>query len=310
MTEPSKTELPDPIAVIRAEGAWTHLDVAANGSRFHVVETGSGPLVVLLHGFPMFWWSWRRSLQELAGAGYRVVAMDLRGYGGSDRPPHGYDPFTLSADVAAVIRSLGENDAVVVGHGLGGLLTWTMGALHADVVRGIVPVAMAHPDRLRTAMMRQRGQRRSGWYAVGFQWPLLPERRLTAHNAAQVERFLRRWSATEGWPSDPEVATYRSAMLLPGTAYGALEFYRWALRSIPRRDGRRFVAAALEPVTVPVLQVHGRLDPAILPATVDGSEQHVSASYKRVDLECGHFPHEEVPDSFHAALLPWLSDLR
>lgn len=303
------TDLPDPVAVVRPEGAWTHLDVAANGCRFHVVEAGSGPMVVLLHGFPMFWWSWRRALPELAGAGYRAVAMDLRGYGGSDHPPHGYDPFTLSADVAAVIRSLGESAAVVVGHGLGGLIAWTMGALHPDVARAVAPVSMAHPTRLRAAMLRERAQRRSGWYAVGYQWPLVPERRLMAHDGAQVERILHRWSGTPGWPDAQEVATYRSAMLVPGTAYGALEFYRWALRSILRRDGRRFVAAAAEPVTVPVLQVHGRLDPAILPTTVDGSAAHVSATYQRVDLDCGHVPHEEVPGRFHAALLGWLAGL-
>ena len=103
--------LPDPDVAIRASGPWTHRDVSANGARFHVVDTGDGPVVVLLHGFPTFWWTWRRQLTALAAAGYRAIAMDLRGYGGSDHPPHGYDPRTLSADVAGVIRSLGEEEA-------------------------------------------------------------------------------------------------------------------------------------------------------------------------------------------------------
>lgn len=299
----------DPLAAVRAEGPWTHRDVSANGCRFHVVEAGQGPLVVLLHGFPMFWWTWRETLQVLAEAGYWAVAMDLRGYGGSDHPPHGYDPLTLSADVAAVIRSLGEKDAVVVGHGLGGLIAWTMGALHPDVVRAVAPVAMAHPARLRSAMLRDRRQRAAGWYAVGFQRPFVPEHQLTTRDGALVEQLLRRWSATPGWPSPEQARTYRAAMLTPATAHCAVEFHRWALRSIPRPDGRRFVAAATELVTVPVLQVHGSRDPSILASTVDGSQAYVVADYQRVDLDCGHFPQEELPDQFNTALLHWLAKL-
>ncbi|MCX6431896.1 MAG: alpha/beta fold hydrolase, partial [Actinobacteria bacterium] len=95
--------MPEPDAAIRAAGPWTHRDVAANGARFHVADIGDGPAVVLLHGFPTFWWTWRHQLTALAAAGYRAIAMDLRGYGGSDHPPEGYDPRTLSADIAGVI---------------------------------------------------------------------------------------------------------------------------------------------------------------------------------------------------------------
>ena len=90
------------------DGPWQHRFVSANGARFHVAEQGEGPLVLLLHGFPQFWWAWRHQMPALADAGYRVAAMDLRGYGASDKPPRGYDTFTLAADVASVIRSLGE----------------------------------------------------------------------------------------------------------------------------------------------------------------------------------------------------------
>ena len=236
--------------------------------------------------------------------------MDLRGYGGSDHPPHGYDPFTLAADVAGVIRSLGHTTATVVGHGVGGLVAWTIATLHPDVAHAAAVVSMPHPHRLRSAMLRDRAQRRRGMYAVGLQRPFVPERQLTRRDALLVERLLHERSATPGWPSPTEVATYRAAMLVPATAHCAVEFHRWALRSILRRDGRRFQAAMGEPVTVPVLQLHGLRDPVILPAGVAGSEQHVSASYQRVDLDCGHVPHEEVPAALDAALLPWLTRAR
>jgi pimeloyl-ACP methyl ester carboxylesterase len=192
---------------------------------------------------------------------------------------------------------------------VGGFIAWTLGALHPDVTRAVAPVAMAHPLRLRAALLHDRRQRRSGWYAVGFQRPFVPEHQLTTHDAARVEQILRARSATSTWPSPEEAATYRAAMLTPATAHCAVEFHRWALRSIPRRDGRRFTAAIREPVTVPVLQLHGREDPAILPSTVDGSEAYVTAAYRREDLDCGHFPQEERGDEVSEALLGWLATL-
>ena len=107
------------------DGPWNHRFVSANGSRFHVVEAGTGPMVLFLHGFPEFWWAWQHQLRIVAGAGFRAVAIDLRGYGASDKPPRGYDLTTLSADVAGMIRALGEHDAMIAGQGWGGLLGWT-----------------------------------------------------------------------------------------------------------------------------------------------------------------------------------------
>src|ERR1700761_8324388 len=109
---------PDP-STVRIPGPWSHREVNANGIRLHIAEAGSGPLVLLLHGFPEFWWSWHHQLVALADAGYHVVAPDLRGYGASDKPPRGYDAPTLSADLAGLVRALGERDAVFVGHDWG-----------------------------------------------------------------------------------------------------------------------------------------------------------------------------------------------
>ena len=87
------------VSAVQLDGPWTHRDVAANGARFHIAEIGEGPLVMFVHGFPQFWWAWRHQLKDLAEAGFRAVAMDLRGVGGSDRTPRGYDPGNLALDV-------------------------------------------------------------------------------------------------------------------------------------------------------------------------------------------------------------------
>ncbi|MBX6769877.1 MAG: alpha/beta fold hydrolase, partial [Actinomadura rubrobrunea] len=102
-------------SIVEVDGPWTHRAVSAGGTRFHVVEAGEGPLVLLLHGFPMFWWTWHHQMVSLPRAGYRAAAVDLRGYGGSDKPPRGYDLVTLAEDAAGLVRALGEANAIVVG---------------------------------------------------------------------------------------------------------------------------------------------------------------------------------------------------
>ncbi|MFZ9987457.1 MAG: alpha/beta fold hydrolase [Candidatus Nanopelagicales bacterium] len=300
----------DPDEVIRQPGPWTHREISANGARFHIVDAGHGPLIVLLHGFPTLWWSWRRQVKSYADAGYRVVAMDLRGYGGSDHTPHGYDPTTLSHDVAGVIRSLGERSAVVIGHGWGGLIAWSMAVLDPDVVEAIVPVSMPHPRRFRAAILRDAIQRRQALYAVGFQWPFLPERSLQADDCARVADILHSWSATPDWPGDDEALAYRSAFSLWPTAHCAVEYHRWALRSLVRTDGVRYRRRMETPIDVPVLHIHGAHDPSVLLSSAEGSNEWVTGPYEMAVIpNVGHFPHEEDPAAFDTLVLAWLAGL-
>ena len=298
--------LPDPDVAIRAPGPWTHRDIAANGARFHVVDIGDGPAVLLLHGFPTFWWTWRHQLTALAEAGYRAVAMDLRGYGGSDHPPQGYDPRTLSADVAGVIRSLGESDATIVGHGWGGLVAWSTAVLEPETVRAIAPVSMPHPRRLRQALLRDGHQRSAMGYALGFQLPFVPERKLTANDGKRVTDLIASWSHDTGWLDDDAQTAFRSAFMRWPTAHTSVEYHRWAVRSVIRPDGMSFMSLMEAPIQRRVLQLHGAFDPMMLPTSVDGSEEYVRGDYRRVDLAAGHYPHEELPQEFTEVLLEWL----
>jgi pimeloyl-ACP methyl ester carboxylesterase len=276
--------------------------------RLHVAEAGEGPLVLLLHGFPEFWWTWRAQLPALAAAGFRAVAPDLRGYGASDKPPRGYDLPTLASDVAALVRALGEQDAVVVGHDWGALLGWTTAALHPRSVRRLVVLSMAHPRLLRAGLTDRR-QRRAFRHALRFQLPRLPERRLTRADDDPVAELLRRWSGPD-WVHTTDfadaVARYRSASRIPQAAYGAMEYYRWAGRSQLRPDGLRYARRMAAPVTAPTLQLHGALDPCVLPSTAEGSDRYVAGSYEwRLLPRVGHFPQEEVPDEVTTAIADW-----
>lgn len=298
-------------AAIRLPGPWTHREVSANGIRLHVVEHGDGPLVVLLHGFPQFWWSWHHQLTGLAAAGFRAAAADLRGYGGSDKPPRGYDLWTLAGDAAGLVRALGETRAHVVGHGWGGLVGWTVATLHPRLVASLTVLGAPHPLAVRRAVLRDpRGQGlATASHAAVFQLPRLPERALTRDDGAEVERIMRAWSGPEWPPTDDfaEAAEHnRRAIQIHGVAHCALEYYRWAARSQLRAEGRRFAAAMRDPVRVPVLRVHGELDPCVLLSTAQASG--VWGGELRVVAGVGHFPHQERPDETTALLTEFLMD--
>jgi pimeloyl-ACP methyl ester carboxylesterase len=306
VTDPEGAQ-PDATSVL-LPGPWGHRDVSANGMRLHAAEAGEGPLVLLLHGFPQFWWAWRAQLTGLAAAGLRVVAPDLRGYGASDKPPRGYDLPTAAADAAAVVRALGEQEAVVVGSDWGGLVGWTMAALHPRSVRRLVVVSAPHPRRLRASIADAR-QRRALAYALRFQLPRLPERRLTRADDDPIAELMRRW-AGPSWVQTTDfaeaVTRYRAASRIPQAAYGAMEYYRWAGRSQLRPDGLRFARRMAAPITAPTLQLHGGLDPYLLPATARGSDRYVAGAYEWRELAgVGHFPHEEAPEEVTAAIAAW-----
>jgi pimeloyl-ACP methyl ester carboxylesterase len=294
------------------DGPWTHRFVSANGSRFHVVEAGTGPLVLFLHGFPEFWWAWHAVLPAVADAGFRAVAVDLRGYGASDKPPRGYDGYTMAADVVGLVRALGERSAVLVGAGSGGMIAWAAAAFHPRQVRRLVVTGAAHPLRLRASIFSDpRGQLAAASSLFRFQIPR-QEHALTRNNAALVGSYLRRWGGP-AWVANPAFAevsaSYRRAMQIPQAAFCALESYRWAFRSALRLQGYRFVKLLQQPITTPTLQLHGMADTAILPRTAQGSGRYVIAPYEWRGLPgIGHFPHLETPDIVTGEILRWAKD--
>ncbi|MEU0096155.1 alpha/beta hydrolase [Kribbella sp. NPDC006257] len=257
--------------------------------------------MLFLHGFPEFWWAWRHQLPAVAAAGYRAVAMDLRGYGASDKTPRGYDPFTAAADVSGVIRSLGAADAVVVGHGWGGFVAWSTAVLAPRQVRALAAVSAPHP-----LMLMRSGQPRAIARAGWFQLPILPERRLLAHGGIHIEQLLRDWSAPGGGFPDAEASRrYRAALQVWPAPHCALEYHRWFARSRLRSDGRRYSARMRTPIDVPVLQVRGAQDGAVGAARTPDGLITGSLRYE-VLTAAGHFPHEESPELFNRLLLDWL----
>lgn len=294
-----------PEEAIQQAGPWKHRNIAANGSRFHVAELGSGTPVLLLHGFPMFWWTWRNQLQSLAQAGFRVIAMDLRGYGGSDHPPQGYDPTTLARDAIGLLRSMGETQSFVAGHGIGGVVAWTMAAQSPDSVLGVVAECSPHPKVLRATLARSRGQRAALSFLLRMQFPFIPEAYYSKNSAARVGDFLQRYSHNPSWLTSDNRLIFQSAYRAWPTAHTAIEFQRWALRSLYRTDGRRYQESMSRAIECPVLEIVGEKDTMVIPRYADSSGM-VSGPYQRVVVPTGHYPHEENPRAFTEIVAEWL----
>lgn len=297
---------PDP-SVTRIAGPWRHLDVHANGIRFHCVEVDNEPsgttpstarpLVILLHGFGSFWWSWRHQLRGLSGA--RVVAVDLRGYGGSDKPPRGYDGWTLAGDTAGLIRALGHSSATLIGHADGGLVCWATSVLHPRVVRAIALVSSPHPAALRASALTRRDQGRALLPTLlRYQLPMWPEHVLTAHNGEQLEHLVRsrasgKWLASEDFSET--IAHMRRAIQIPSAAHCALEYQRWAVRSQLRSEGWRFMKSMNRPLDVPLLHLRGDADPYVLADAVDRTQRFAPRGRFVALAGVGHYAHEEAP---------------
>jgi len=312
--------LPDP-SVTRIAGPWRHHDVHANGIRFQCVEAQPDPeddtpptsrqLVILLHGFGSFWWSWRHQLRGLSGA--RVVAVDLRGYGGSDKPPRGYDGWTLAGDTAGLVRALGHTSAVLVGHADGGLACWATAVLHARVVAAIGLVSSPHPGALRMSTLACPDQRRALLPSLlRYQVPRWPEHVLTRRNADELEMIVRsrasgKWLASEDFPET--IAHLRQAIQIPSAAHSALEYQRWAVRSQLRGEGRRFIKLMDRQVDVPLLHLRGDRDPYVLADPVERSRRYAPGGRFAGVPEAGHYAHEEAPAEVNAQLQHFLAAL-
>jgi pimeloyl-ACP methyl ester carboxylesterase len=312
--------------VVEIPGPWQHRFVAANGARFHIAQaelpsdpSPGSPLVLMLHGFPEFWWAWRAQLPALTEAGFRAAAMDLRGYGGSDKTPRGYDPVTLAQDVSGVIKALGERTAVLVGHGWGGYVGWATAVLHQREVAALCSVAAPHPLSVLRGLLpgpATRGRRRGSLSALrhllAMQTPMLPERRLADPSGRFLGAHLRAWSDPgSGFPDDEALSTYAAAFGLWPAPHCALEYDRWLFRSRVRADGRHFDRAMRDPVTQPALLVTGTADPALSGPEVGlRSGAHVTGTFRAEEVAgAAHFPHEEQPAAFNDVLLSWLRSL-
>jgi pimeloyl-ACP methyl ester carboxylesterase len=276
-----------------------HAFVEANGVRFHYAEQGEGPLVMLLHGFPECWYSWRAQLAALAAAGFRAVAPDMRGYNLTDKPAGGYNIEQLADDVVAIAAALGEERAHVVGHDWGGIVAWQLAWRRPEFVRSLVVMNAPHPAAFGRYLRGNVRQMLKSSYMFLFQIPGLPERILTRKGAAAVAAAFRRNARRPDVFSPDDLDVYRDAMLRPGAARCTLAYYRQAIRQDPR-------AWPTSPLVVPTLVLWGEDDPVLQIGMNDNLGDWVTDLTFRPIADCGHWTQQEQPEPVNRELVAWL----
>jgi epoxide hydrolase 4 len=308
--------MPAPSAAPRVPGAES-LFVGTREVTLHVLSAGRGPLVVLLHGFPEFSWSWRLQLPALAAAGFRAVAVDLRGSGLSDRP-RGVGAYRLSrlaADVEDLVGKLGyERAALVVGHDWGGAVAYRVASRWPQRVERLAILNSPHPAALARGLLKNAQVLRSS-YMLPFAIPALPERALAARDGALLRRALRASRATP--VTDDEIEPYVEMARGAEWLRGGLNAYRamWAGLLARAPVVRRLLARGARPggggphrIDAPVLVIWGEDDPFLAPHLARPPPELVPNV--RVELVAGasHDVMLDAPERVNALLLQFLQE--
>ncbi len=274
-----------------------------NGVRLHVVCAGpkDGKLVVLLHGFPEFWWSWRHQLHAFAQAGYRVLAPDMRGYAQSDKPK-GVDAYRLEAltrDVAELVElnQAGREraSAIVVGHDWGAVVAWQVAMRFPELVERLGILNVPHPRRMLFGLLRTQ-QLRKSWYIFFFQLPALPERLLAQNDFARLREVYR----ADGFEED-EIDAYVDAFRYPGALSAAINYYRGAVRDTLTLRARS------RPIRCKVLVLWGRHDRVLGEELATPPARLVPRATVEI-YEASHWLQHDAPDRVNARLLAFFAE--
>lgn len=264
--------------------------------------------MILLHGFPEFWYSWRKQLNALSGR-FHTVAPDLRGYNLSDKPSRveDYKIDTIVADVIGLIDHFGAKQAAIVGHDWGAGVAWAVAQKHPERVSKLVVLQVPIAAAWRANMSFKQLLR--SWYMFFFQIPRLPEWLMRQRDFRAIEQtFTEKVIRKNGFTKD-DVKLYKEAARQPGALTGALNYYRANVidRLLPQNRAKE-QSQRNRKVQVPTLFIFAEQDFAILPATVRDLDKYIEAQYREVRIpNCGHWVQNEAADEVNEALLDFLN---
>ena len=267
--------------------------------RLHYVQAGDGPLLVLLHGFPEFWYGWRLQINPLAAAGFRVVAPDLRGYNLSSRPDGvaAYDTDRLAADIGGLVQERGAESALPVGHDWGGTVAWATAMHHPEVVDRLAILNAAHPRKLLQGL-HHPGQLRKSWYFFFFQLPGVPESVVHANNWHFFRSFLD--DARPAYTPE-EIDRYVAAWSQPDAATAMINYYRSSVR-------QKNPEAQLRPISAPTLVIWGQRDRYLGPELAE-PDHHDVPNLDRVERlpDASHWVHHDQPERVNQLLIDFFA---
>lgn len=281
-----------------------HSTIETNGVRLHVVQAGpkSGIPVVLLHGFPEFWYGWRKQIPALVNAGCRVIVPDQRGYNLSDKPKDkkDYGVFTLVDDVLGLIDALDYEKVNLVGHDWGGGVAWLLAITHPEKLHKLTILNSPHPAVYRRFLQRDFEQIRRSWYWLFFQLPGLSEKILSANDFRELIRSLRNSSKKNSF-TDTDIEKYKEAWSQPDAITSMLNWYRAVFQSQPKmpEDMR---------VKVRTLMMWGMKDVALSHRLARPSMDYCDDRNLILFPEATHWVHLDAADEVNHYLIDFLLD--
>lgn len=281
------------------EGTWKHEYIVSNGIRLHYVTQGEGPLMLMLHGFPEFWYSWRHQIPEFA-KDYKVVALDLRGYNESDKPQEqsAYVMSEFIKDVKGVIQGLGYDRCVLVAHDWGGAIAWHFAHAHPEMLERLIVLNIPHPAKF-TEGLRTPQQLMRSWYVFFFQIPVLPELLLQASDYQAISTALTAMANDKSTFSPEDIEAYKNAAAKRGALTAMINYYRNGFDNMLRQEWTL--------LTVPTLMIWGEADKALGKELSYGTQEFVRDLQIRYLPNVSHWVQQEQPELVNQYMREFLS---
>ena len=288
---------------------FEHLTLAS-GLKMRIARAGSGPLLVMLHGFPECWYSWRHQLRALSDS-FDCVAPEMRGYGETDAPVgvSNYSLDKLVGDVIDLIHALGRERAVVVGHDWGGGVAWATALMRPEVVERLIVLNCPHLKRFSEELRRNPRQMLRSWYMLFFQLPALPEALFRARNFAALDSALKNGTVRKGAITDEDMRYFRDAFRNPYSISAAINYYRANVRTgFMARSGEG--AWIDRKIAAPTMLIWGEQDFALGKELTYDMERLFSGPFEiRYIAESGHWVQQEQPELVNAHMREFLRPL-
>ncbi|MBF2004979.1 alpha/beta fold hydrolase [Chlorogloeopsis fritschii PCC 9212] len=268
---------------------WKHDYIITNGVKLHYVTQGEGPLMLMLHGFPEFWYSWRHQIPEFAKY-FKVVAVDLRGYNDSDKPKEqsAYVMDEFIKDVKGLIKGLGYEKCVLVGHDWGGAIAWCFTYAHPEMVEKLIVLNIPHPAKFSEGLRTPQQLLKSS-YMFLFQLPWLPEVLIQSADYQAIETALKGMAVNKSTFTQADIDAYKDAAAKRGALTAMLNYYRNIFQ-------QRLLNPSWGVLEVPTLMIWGEKDTALGKELSYGTEAYVRDLQIRYIPNCSHWVQQEKPE--------------
>ena len=269
---------------------WNHNYLFTNGVRLHYVSEGEGKLMLMLHGFPEFWYSWRHQITAFSNH-YRVVAPDLRGYNDSDKLQsiQSYSISELTKDIAGIITNLGYEKCILVGHDWGGAIAWYFAEQHPDMVERLIVLNIPHPAKFMEGL-RTPQQLKKSWYVFFFQLPFLPELLFKWNNYKAIESAFVKMAINPSAFTDEDIQAYKKSAAKPGALTAMINYYRCFIRQHLRSE------KSWKQLDMPTLMIWGENDTALGKELTYGTDDYVNDLTIKYIPNCSHWVQQEQPE--------------